>query len=259
MNTGAVHLLWTGGLDSTFRMLELVTIQKRIVQPHYLIDAKRRSTAVELLARDTIQRLVREQSPECADRLLPTSFHSVADLRPNPALTCCYDDVRARLGMGNQHHVLALLADELHIRPLEICNHRNDPAVTVIQPFMVQAQDGDGSVYYHVPEDCSNRAVYELFKFFRFPLGSMDKRQLLARAGQYGLLELLAHTWFCHKPLGVDPVHARACGTCNTCIYRINTAGTIGFGFRSLLRYRVARLLRPRRIAALRRRQGLPC
>lgn len=257
MNRVPVQLLWTGGLDSTYRLLELILVQKRLVQPHYLIDSSRRSTAVELRARDTIQRMLCTHSPECASLLLPTSFHSVVDIRPNPRVTSCYNEVRSRLGLGNQHELLALLADQLNVRDFEIGAHRNDPAVTVIEPFLTEVQDSDGLVYHRVPEICSNRAIFELFKYFRFPLLSFNKTELLARAEQHGMLEFLAHTWFCHRPLGVDPSRARPCGTCNTCLHRINTLGTAGFGPLGVLRYCVVRLLRPRRVASVRRRQGL--
>jgi hypothetical protein len=257
VNERPVKLLWTGGLDSTYRLLELVLLQKRLVQPYYLIDSNRRSTALELRARDEIQGLIRARSPDGGKLLLPTSFHSAADIRPNADLTRCYDEVRSQLGMGNQHELLALLADQLDVRDFEICGHWNDPAVTIIEPFLTEARDQDGSPYFCAPADCPDRAVCELFKYFRFPMLCLRKTDLLQRARQHGLMEILSHTWFCHRPVGVDPKRAKPCGTCNTCLHRINTAGMAGFGWQSRLRYDVMRLLRPGRIAIIRRRQGL--
>jgi len=45
---GEVNLLWTGGWDSTFRLLYLVFVEKRRVQPYYIVDTERRSTLNEL-------------------------------------------------------------------------------------------------------------------------------------------------------------------------------------------------------------------
>src|SRR5690606_13578695 len=36
--TPPVNLLWTGGWDSTFRLLSLVVQQHRCVQPYYVLD-----------------------------------------------------------------------------------------------------------------------------------------------------------------------------------------------------------------------------
>lgn len=256
-NTDPIHLFWTGGMDSTFRLLELVLRKRRRVRPHYVIDAPRRSTGVELLRRDRIQALVRDRAPEAGELILPTAYHGLADIKPNAAISEHYNIVSRKLGMGHQHEWLAWLAAELGLDYMEICNHRNDPAVTAIAPFVVEARDADGSSYHCVDKACGNPAVFELFKFFRFPLFSFDKRELLARAKEWDFLELLGHAWTCHQPLGVNPERAKPCGKCNTCIYRINIAGLAGFPLASRARYLLAHVFRPRRIRALRKRQGL--
>ncbi len=46
------NVLWTGGWDSTFRVLELVIMKKEMVQPHYILDEDRASTQKELHAYD---------------------------------------------------------------------------------------------------------------------------------------------------------------------------------------------------------------
>ena len=44
----SVHLLWTGGWDSTFRLLQLLLQQRVPVVPHYLVDDTRPSAQTEL-------------------------------------------------------------------------------------------------------------------------------------------------------------------------------------------------------------------
>ena len=66
-----VQLLWTGGWDSTFQLLNLLLREGAVVTPWYVIDAERRSTGVEL---DTMRRLRGElarQFPEARTRLRP--------------------------------------------------------------------------------------------------------------------------------------------------------------------------------------------
>ena len=43
-----VNLLWTGGWDSTFRLLQLLLLHRVAVAPHYLEDPTRASTQIEL-------------------------------------------------------------------------------------------------------------------------------------------------------------------------------------------------------------------
>jgi hypothetical protein len=252
----AVNLLWTGGGDSTFRLLELLLIRRRVVKPYYVIDSQRRSTGVELARRDRIKRLILERDPEIKDLLLPTVFYGLADIKKNGELTKHYRNVSAKLGLGTQHEWLALFADEQKIEGLEICNHKNDPAVTIIEPYVVKVEDENGSFHYRVGENISNASVYHLFKYFRFPLLPMTKPEIRKRAFEYGFLDLLEHSWFCHNPLGRPPMDVRPCGTCNTCIYTINTGGIRRIPFGSRIRYYCHKLLRPRRIKILAARQG---
>ena len=44
-----LKILWTGGWDSTFQLLQLLIDQKVSVTPFYLIDEERRSTGVEII------------------------------------------------------------------------------------------------------------------------------------------------------------------------------------------------------------------
>lgn len=253
----AVNLLWTGGWDSTFRLLELLLIRRRVVKPYYIIDSQRSSTGVELERRDRIKRLIFERDPATKELLLPTSFYGLADIKRNEEVTKHYKNVCAAThGMGTQHEWLAHFADEHQIAGLEICNHKSDPAVTIAEPFAVKVGDEDGYIYYKVSEDISDTSVYHLFKYFRFPLLPLTKPEIRQRAKDYGFLDILEHTWFCHQPLGRQPLNVRPCGTCNTCIYTINTDGFSRIPFRSRMRYYCHRLLRRRRFKALAVRQG---
>ncbi len=45
-----VHILWTGGLDSTCRVIELSRMEGITIQPYYLLDPRRHSTRQEIRA-----------------------------------------------------------------------------------------------------------------------------------------------------------------------------------------------------------------
>src|SRR5690606_27941094 len=83
---------------------------------------------------------------------------------------------------------------------------------------------------------------YELFKYFRFPLFDKTKRQMRAEAAAAGFDELMALTWFCHRPVRGEP-----CGRCNPCIYTIEEGLADRVPWRGRLRYRLRVLPRLKR------------
>lgn len=56
-------LLWTGGWDSTFRLLSLLLGEQREVQPYYIIDSLRYRPAVP--AEREAMRLIRQRLLRC--------------------------------------------------------------------------------------------------------------------------------------------------------------------------------------------------
>ena len=53
-----VNIFWTGGWDSTFRVLQLLIAKKKTVQPFYINDPNRKSAEKELNAMKTVDRVV---------------------------------------------------------------------------------------------------------------------------------------------------------------------------------------------------------
>ena len=47
MRTKPINLFWTGGWDSTYRLLYLLIVEKKYVQPYYIIDLTRKSEFIE--------------------------------------------------------------------------------------------------------------------------------------------------------------------------------------------------------------------
>lgn len=72
----AVLLLWTGGWDSTFRLLQLLHDTDADVQPLYLVDEGRGSTPREIETMRTIRAKIERRWPQVANRLRPTDYGS---------------------------------------------------------------------------------------------------------------------------------------------------------------------------------------
>ena len=71
-----VHLAWTAGWDSTFRLLQLLLIEKRPVQPHYIVRPEE-STGQEIDAMHRIRRRLLSDYPEAREGLKPTALIDV--------------------------------------------------------------------------------------------------------------------------------------------------------------------------------------
>lgn len=54
------RILWTGGWDSTFRVLDLVLNKKKNIQPYYILDERRASTEIEIATMEKIKEMMKE-------------------------------------------------------------------------------------------------------------------------------------------------------------------------------------------------------
>ncbi len=53
-----VHVLWSGGWESTYRVLDLVFTEQAVVQPHYIVDINRPSSLHELRTMASIKHAI---------------------------------------------------------------------------------------------------------------------------------------------------------------------------------------------------------
>lgn len=210
-------MLWTGGWDSTFRVLELLLTTDREVFPHYIIDAERVSTRAELLAMERIVRRVRDEHPTAAARLRPHVLTLKSDIPADAAVDERYRQLRAATDLGSQYAWLRRYADTLPDVHLELGVIRSGgKASTVLRPFLV-SEHGVTRLAPDAPK------VFQLFAPFEFPVAHLSKPDMGAAAKRLGVLDLMMLTWFCHSPKRSQP-----CGVCVPC----RDAANMGMGHR---------------------------
>jgi len=130
-----VMLLWTGGWDSTFRLLYLVFVEKRIVQPFYILDTERSSTLHELRAMHVIREEIARRSSRLADLIKPTIIVSVHDIKPDPEITAKFNRLREKHHIGSQYEWLARFARHWKISNLELGVHKGDHAYDLLSKY----------------------------------------------------------------------------------------------------------------------------
>jgi hypothetical protein len=229
------QLLWTGGWDSTFRLLDLVLVQDIPVQPFYVLDTARRSSIIELETMQRIRRSIADLSPAKAQLVRPSTIVSIHDIAPDPAVTARYMRLKARSFLGEQYDWLARFVGQFDLRGLELCVHVDDKAHAWLAGHVEEVQRSDRSSYWILrPENGADDL--SLFAAFRFPLLTLTKTDMQRIAAERGFLHIMEQTWFCFTP-----VRGRPCGVCNPCHYTIQE----GLGRRMPRAARIRHLLRP--------------
>jgi hypothetical protein len=232
----ATPLLWTGGWDSTFRLLSLLIIERREVQPYYVVDRPRDRPGVpaEREAMRRIRDLIRSRYPDAIDRLRPTIECAVAEIPPNEALTQHYEGCLKSAFIGGQYEWLARYCAAHDIDAMELAIHRDDKARELLAGLI-------DATRMKLDSRHSGDSRYELFRRFKFGLFDTTKQQMRAESARAGFDDLMKLTWFCHRPRRGQP-----CGTCNPCIYtieeglgdRVPLAGRIRYEIRIVPRIR---------------------
>ncbi len=209
------RVLWTGGWDSTFHVLKVVLKEGGRVEPVYVIDEERRSTAHEELAMAAIRDGLAAHGAGAAARLLPTRVIRRASIEVSPRIARLYEAGVDRFSIGSQYEWLAALSEQDGMSGLEVSWEKpNKTATEFYRTFLpLLVSSADGRVLGH---DLGGHDAFELFRNFRFPNLDYTKWEMWDCAEQHGFLPLMQLTWFCHRPRS-----GRPCGRCTPCHYTV--------------------------------------
>ncbi len=206
------NVLWTGGWDSTFRVLELAIVKKETIQPYYILDQARTSTQFELHAMEQIKERMIEKFPSIKDSIKALVTIDKNDIPANEQITKDYKKLLLISDLGSQYEWLGRYAESNGLNDLELCIHLDDKATDFINAS-VKKVDGKGDSYYVLlPEDMAYPEL-NIFRYYRFPILRMTKVQMGEIAKEHGFHEIMEQTWFCHNPRK----DGTPCGICNPC------------------------------------------
>lgn len=220
-----VNLLWTGGLDSTFRLCQL-SHYGVTVQPYY-IQEKRKSMKNEIRAMDKIRSLL-AQNIHKDFSILPTKYIIRDQIAAYPDITASWNALHERYMIGSQYEYIARFAREQHIIlevGLEASPRSKASTALKSEGDLVRgnhfecdnSQNGGGYLYLN-PSDTSIDML-NIFGNLLFPevLFSTEKTEEIRLMREWGLDDVVMATWFCH-----NPVLGLPCGHCNPCRDALN-------------------------------------
>lgn len=199
-------ILWTGGWDSTFRVIRLVESGYQ-VRPHYIVDPGRPSKGLEL---KTISRITEILNNVYEGRVLELQTTDLESIPVPRGVSDAFDEIRKGQFVGDQYNWLAAYTITNDLDCLELSVHKDDRACELIADFIVEDSSGSFRIGPQAP-----LPIRQIFGRFSYPLFYMSKSDMKNALHSEVARRVMALTWFCHTPtLGRYP-----CGHCNPCIY----------------------------------------
>jgi hypothetical protein len=233
-----VHLFWTGGWDSTFRLLSLISQLSCCIQPYYVIDRQRRSWPIEIERMNKIQEACRRNPSTFIGTVRPPIFVERKDIDADELITAQYKQLRSRVYLGVQYEWLARLAKSLNIGAFELGVCVGD-AICMIIPQHVESKEGPLTKTCVLRPDAPQDLQF--LRYFEFPILDVSKGEMERIAKERGFYPILEKSWFCFTPLkGLQP-----CGVCNPCKHTIESGMARRIGWRGLIRYYAKRIMIP--------------
>ncbi|WP_435550556.1 hypothetical protein [Desulfobacterium sp. N47] len=221
-NEKVIYLLWTGGWDSTFRLIHLVLVEKVKVQPYYIIEIERKSFLYELAAILKIREKILEKDPISATLLLPTRIYLKSEIAECSPITKKFQSLSSRFRLGSQFEWLPRFAEQNQMKDIELAIEKNqmrprDPVFEYLGRFLIE----DNGILKLATTLSDNDM--QIFKYFHFPIYSKTKLQMLEISLKEGFDDIMFNSWFCHRPKRGQP-----CGQCHPCMDAMEE----GFAFR---------------------------
>jgi len=168
----AFLLLWTGGWNSTLRLLQLLHDTDVDLQPLYLVDEDRGSTPREIETMRTIRGRIEDKWPETANRLRPTDYGSYRATHMEPRHREQWEALKQRGRVGLQYPILASYADHNDMDRMELSIVATGGFQDILEPAVEQRDIPAGPVYA-LPSSVDGPEA--LFEHFTFPLLNYTK------------------------------------------------------------------------------------
>jgi len=211
-DSNTVNLFWSGGWDSTFRLLQLVVEQGKLVQPYYVIDPNRLSLRHELKAMSSIKKLIYQRYPNTRGLILPTITTEVDDIVIDEEFEQAYREFLKIKKLDTQYRWMGHFCRQHDIHEVELSVERKANPKPGQRPTYFLEKVGEGPEY-RIADQYREGIEYIMNGRYSFPIYGMTKMDAKEYSDKADWSDIMALTWFCHYPIrGRYP-----CGTCLPC------------------------------------------
>jgi len=227
-----VNIFWTGGFDSTLRVLKLIVVLKKKVRPHYILDPNRKSRFNEFKAIETIRSAIFKRFPYSRDLLYDLVIKDLRDIGKDSEFHENYLDLAKKYKIGRQYAWLASYCEENKIKGMELCLHKPGAHYSYLID-KVKLIEKDNDSFYILKYKKSYGGLSPLFQYLRLPFLEYAKLDIQEEAMKFEFSDILELTWFCHAP----KLNNKPCGTCTPCIIIMEQGIRLRISFIGRLRY----------------------
>jgi 7-cyano-7-deazaguanine synthase in queuosine biosynthesis len=239
-----IKIFWSGGWDSTFRILQLVLIKKIQVQPYYIVDSERKSMLNELEAMQKIKVEIENKFPEESKNLLPTNFFALFSIEKNKVISDSHAAIQKKQRMGIQYEWLARFCAQQKISEMEISlelrtKYSDNIVINASGKHLVEEEKIQGKVF-KISDKARGTDIHNLFGYMIFPVIDLTKTQMFVFSQKQGFSEILAKSWFCHTPTKNNS----PCGKCQPCRSVVTEGLSWRLNRRAKIRYYIWPVLR---------------
>jgi 7-cyano-7-deazaguanine synthase len=213
------NILWTGGWDSTFRVIQLYRLGV-IIQPIYIIDRSRISYSKELESIEKITKGLPIKFPNSKGQIRSLIIIDGKDIPADLYLKLIHKYLRKKVRLGTQYYWLARVAKKYP--GIELSLHEEDLYRFFNKSQLLEINDVVTGVSWKINPEKVDFFRRQLFSNMTFPLIEISKPEMKRIAEEDDFFDLMELTWFCHKST------EKPCGKCSPCKQYI----AHGFGFR---------------------------
>jgi len=206
-----LNLLWTGGWDSTFRLLYALIIEKQKINPFYIYFHERKSRDVEIRQMNIIMKKIKKLYPEAARNISNITIVSDKKLQHNKEIDNYYESLISKYHVGKQYRWLAAFAESSEEEYFEVAIARYFNRENSISAVLLQNTVGTGGDC-KLKENLTDKDLL-LFRKFKFPTLHLTKPDMEKIAREKGFMKILDDIWFCHRPR----FNYVPCGKCVPC------------------------------------------
>ena len=214
MKKREVHILWTGGLDSTYRVVELSKIDC-VIHPHYIITG-RSTVEYELRAISDITAILNRDKRTKA-KILPLEKCSKSELEEYTDILSAWELLHKKKDFySTQYPLLACYARQKKLKlEMGIQFSENGTVVKIVdESYLMDCPDQDDVMMIDPVKGSQEWASYTMFKDFLFPksLYHKTKKEEIEELKNQGYDKVLKKVWTCFHPVLGMP-----CGHCFPC------------------------------------------
>lgn len=235
IESDTIHLFWTGGYDSTFRLCQIMLDEKKKVQPIYIntlctdgyfllgTKIKRKNINFEKKAMNKIRNYLYKNYPICKKLLLKTIY-----------VTKINEDSNYNIAMKNLYFkkfgILAPLLNQsfgYFSRPYNQYTTLSHFSKNYKYPIEIGIEKSNTGFSFFSQKYIIGKGHYckfkknkpnnlKIFDKIRFPIIHLTKNDMLIISKKNKYDNVLKLTWSCWFPKNGKP-----CGNCDMCIHRI--------------------------------------